>query len=481
MSVETAAPARRRTEQGRDQDSAPRTRGSRPAARHVARTRSGVAGLPDGAVRAAVRVGVLAGCAGVVAFWYAGARTGTGAGIVLTGAGELAGLLGSFLVCVLLVLIARVPGIERAFGMDRLVGWHRSLGTATVLLVLTHVVLMIVGSAALESTTAWAQIPRLLATQPELLEALIGTCLFFAAGLTSVRLIRRFLTYEVWLAVHLTLYLGIYLAFGHQVLGGSHLAGLPVAQAAWILLYAAAGAALLTWRVALPLWRLSRHVFQVDAVHAASPTATSVWLRGKHLEELDVRGGQFFLVRFLTRGHLWSAHPYSVSSLPNEGRLRFTVGALGDHSSAAGALRPGVRVLLEGPFGRFTASAVTSRRTLLVAGGAGIGPIRSLAEELVLHGRDVVVVHRASDPEELALGEELAAGLGPRYIPLTGRRAELGYDPVAPDRLRDAVPDASRREVFVCGPAGLVDAVVRSSRELGVPRSAVHHEELSLS
>lgn len=432
-------------------------------------------------MRAAVRAGVLAGAGAVVVFWYAGARHGSDAGTVLTGAGQLAGLLTSFLVCVLLVLIARVPGIERAFGMDRLVGWHRSLGTATVLLVLTHVAGMVVGSAALESTSAWAQIPRLLATQPELLEALIGTGLFLAAGATSARLVRRHLSYEVWLAVHLMLYLGIYLAFGHQVLGGGHLAGRPVAQAAWMLLYAAAAATLLTWRVVLPLWRMSRHVFRVDAVQAESPTATSVWLRGRHLDELEVRGGQFFLVRFLSRGHLWSAHPYSVSALPAEGRLRFTVGALGDHSGAVGALRPGTRVLLEGPFGRFTASAVASRRALLVAGGAGIGPIRSLAEELVRAGRDIVVLHRAGDPDDLALGAELAAGLGPRYIPLTGRRAELGYDPVAPDHLDAVVPDVARREVFVCGPAGFVDAVTDSCRQLGVPRRAVHHEELSLS
>ncbi|GAA1869170.1 ferredoxin reductase family protein [Myceligenerans crystallogenes] len=436
---------------------------------------------PGARARAALRLTVPAGGLAVTVFWFGGARTGTDPGTVLSGAGDLAGMLASYFVCVLLVLISRAPGIERLFGLDHLVGWHRSLGAAVVLLVVTHVLLVLTGSARWESTTVWAQVPALLATQPDLWEATIGACLFLLGGITGARLIRRLLSYEVWLTVHLTLYVGIYLTFWHQITGGTHFLADPVARAVWILMYAAAGAALVTWRIARPLWRLTRHVFRVEAVVPESPSTTSVWLQGRHVEELGVQGGQFFLVRFLTRGHLVTAHPYSVSAVPEHGRLRFTVGALGDHSSAVGGLRPGTRVLLEGPFGRFTAARTAAGRVLLIAGGAGIGPIRALAEELVRDGRDVVVVHRASTAEELALAGELAAALGAAYVPLAGRRKALGRDPLAPGPLRAVVPDAAAREVFVCGPPGLVDTVVRSCRRLRIPSRAVHHEELSLS
>lgn len=424
---------------------------------------------------------VISGVAAVVAFWYSGALVATDPGTVLTGAGDLAGLLASYLVCVLLLLVSRAPWVERTVGLDRLVGWHRSLGTTVVLLVVTHVVLMIVGSALLEATSPWAQVPRLLATQPDLVEALIGTGLFLGAGVSSARLVRRFLSYEVWLALHLTLYVGIFLAFGHQIAAGTHFVAAPVARAVWIVLYCATAAALLTWRVALPLWRLRTHVFRVEAVVPESPTSTSVWIRGRRADDLGVRGGQFFLVRFLARGHLVSAHPYSVSAVPGDGLLRFTVGALGNHSAAVGALRPGTRVLLEGPFGRFTAARARSRKVLLVAGGAGVGPIRALAEDFVRAGRDVVVLHRARSQDDLALAGELAPALAERYIPLVGRRSALGHDPLAPGPLADVVPDLRSREVFVCGPPGLVDTLVRSCRALGLRRDAIHHEELSLS
>lgn len=449
-----------------------------PQARHVRELRGG--GARPGAARLVPAL-VPTGCVAVVLFWYSGTPSGSDPGTVLSGTGQLAGLLASFLVCAQLLLVARVPWFERAVGLDRLVGWHRSLGAAVVLLVLTHVLLVVVGGALLAQQSVWAVVPILLVTQPDLVQALVGAALFLGAGLTSARLLRRLLSYEAWLAVHLTLYVGIFLAFGHQVAGGTHFVAAPVARGVWILLYSATAAALLTWRVVLPLWRLRTHVFRVEAVVPESATATSVWIRGRHADDLGARGGQFFLVRFLARGHLVAAHPYSVSALPGDGYLRFTVGALGDHSSAVAALRPGTRVLLEGPFGRFTSARARKRRVLLVAGGAGVGPICSLAGDFVREGRDVVVLHRARTDEDLALAGELAPVPALRYVPLVGRRSALGHDPLDPRRLLSVVPDVAAREVFVCGPPGLADTVLRSCRTLGVPRDAVHHEELSLS
>ena len=104
-----------------------------------------------------------------------------------------------------------------------------------------------------------------------------------------------------------------------------------------------------------------------------------------------------------------------------------------------------------------------------------------LFRSLVLQGRDVVVLHRAHTADGLALSRELAGAPSVRYVPLPGRRAELGYDPLDPQHLAQLVPDIAHRDVFVCGPQGLMSAVIRAARNLGVPRSAIHHEELSLS
>ena len=118
--------------------------------------------------------------------------------------------------------------------------------------------------------------------------------------------------------------------------------------------------------------------------------------------------------------------------------MRFTVGALGDHSAAVAALRPGTRVQVEGPFGRFTADRATTHKVLLVAGGAGVGPIRALAEELLRRGHDLVVVHRAHTADGLALAGEFTPSPWLRYVPVAGRRAAAPVRPARPAHLRAA-------------------------------------------
>jgi len=437
--------------------------------------------LPVGSL--AVRTVLGVGVAAVFILWWAGAPPVPGAspGLAIVAGGELAGLLASFLVCAQLLLVGRVRWFERACGLDRLVSWHRSLGTTVVLLVLAHVAAMILGSMLVDRRTAWGEVLVLVAGTPDLLLAVVGTVLFVAVGISSARLVRRHLSYEWWFAIHLATYVAIYLTFWHQIRAGSHLVADPVVRSAWITLYVATAGALLWSRVALPLIRHVHLGLRVEAVQIESPDTVSVWLRGTGVQHLRARAGQFFLVRFLTPRHAFTAHPYSISIVPTDEHVRFTIGALGDHSADVRAIAPGTRVLLEGPFGRLTSSRARGRRILLVGGGAGIGAVRALAEDFVADGSDVVVVHRAHSPQALVLAREFPVRPGLRYVPMLGRRADLGFDPLGPGPLAVAVPDIASREVFVCGPAGMSETVVRSARALGVERRAIHLEELSLS
>jgi ferredoxin-NADP reductase len=63
---------------------------------------------------------------------------------------------------------------------------------------------------------------------------------------------------------------------------------------------------------------------------------------------------------------------------------------------------------------------------------------------------------------------------------LTGRTGE-GANPSEPAGLLDLGPDIRDRDVFVCGPARMTDAVLRSLRALKVPRGQVHAERFRLA
>ena len=117
---------------------------------------------------------------------------------------------------------------------------------------------------------------------------------------------------------------------------------------------------------------------------------------------------------------------------------------------------------------------------MLVAGGIGITPVRALLEEAE---GDVVVLYRALSEDDLVLREELealAAARGATLHLLPGDHRGAGKDLLSPDHLRLLVPDVDHRDVFVCGPAGMADALVRNVRAAGVPRRHVHTERFAL-
>lgn len=420
----------------------------------------------------------IAGGLAVVALWWPSAVVTASGPALTTAVAELAGMIASYLVCVQLLLIARVPWLERAIGLDRLVAWHRVVGTSTLFLVLAHVSFMTLSQWISTGHGPVGAYLELFGLYPDMLTATIGTALVLLAGLLSAQALRRLLPYEVWYWSHVTIYVAIFLTFLHQISAGPVFVGHPFTRALWIALYLATAACIVIWRIALPLLRFAEHRFEVAAVVPESPRMTSVWIRSRRPGLLEVRPGQFMLFRFLEWGHLLTAHPYSISNVPADGLIRITVADLGDHSGRLRELRPGTKVLLEGPFGGFVGRR-RSGSVLLVAGGAGIGPIRGLAEQFARMGRSVVVLYRVSRPEDLVFYGEFAQLPEVRVITLVGRRDELGFDPLDAESIGYYVPDAAQREAFVCGPPAMIERTAESLGALGVRR--VQFEELSFA
>jgi ferredoxin-NADP reductase len=209
-----------------------------------------------------------------------------------------------------------------------------------------------------------------------------------------------------------------------------------------------------------------------------------VHLTGQRLHELPVRAGQFFLWRFLD-GPGWSrAHPYSLSAAPRVDALRITVKSLGDGSTRVAGLRPGTRVLVEGPYGAVTADRGQGGKSLLITAGVGITALRGLLDELP---GGVTLLHRVRDRREVVFSRELdwyAANRGLRLFLLEGPRGP-GWLPAHMSAVDDAtalrrmVPDLLTHDVFVCGPPAWMDAVRESLRTCGVPPDRIHTERFA--
>src|SRR3954451_17005489 len=231
-------------------------------------------------------------------------------GGIATALGRLAGLLAAYAMVVVVVLVARVPPLERAIGQDRLVAWHRKLGPWPLYLLLAHASLITIRYARQAGDGVLHQFGQLLLTYQGILAATVGTIFLFAAGISSYRLARRRMAYETWWSVHLYTYLALFLSFSHQIHTGASFVGHGLATAWWTALWAGTLATVVAARIGLPIWRSLRHDVRVVGITPEGPGVVSVLMRGRRLDRLPVAGGQFFQWRFLGRSMWWQAHPY---------------------------------------------------------------------------------------------------------------------------------------------------------------------------
>lgn len=399
-------------------------------------------------------------------------------GGVATFLGQESALAGSYLMMLMLLLVARLPFLERALGQDRLVRWHRLLGQWPVYLLCLHALLITAGYAEGSRIGFLHQLDLFLRSYPDVLAAVVALALVVLVAISSIRAARRRMRYETWWSAHLYLYLALALAFSHQIANGQSFVGHPLARLFWAVLWAATAGVVLVFRFGVPLWRSLYHRLQVVGVQEEAAGVISVICRGRHLERLDIEGGQFFRWRFLARGHWWLAHPYSISALPKSDLIRMTVKDLGDHSRAIGSLPVGTHVAIEGPYGAFTRRAVRGDRVLLVGAGVGVTPIRALLEHLD-RSVDVILILRATADDEVVFRQEFESLMrrrDGRMDILVGSRRKY---PLDHRQLAQLVPDIAARDVFVCGPEALSQQLIASARVLGVPERNIHCEQFA--
>ena len=400
---------------------------------------------------------------------------------------SLAGLLASDLMLLQIVMLARVPQVERAWGHDLLARRHKLLAYWSFWLMMAHILLFTAQRLARVGGWDNATIYELYIHEPWLLAATVGTIMIIGVVVSSIRAARRRLRYESWHLLHLYSYLGIALVLPHQIVDGADFHR-TFAIVYWWALYAV-GLGLILWcRVGIPVWRSRYHRIRVTAVTPEAPGVVSVDMAGRRLDRLRTKSGQFFIWRFRDGPGWTRGTPYTISAAPDDQHLRVTVRATGPKTARTRKLRLGTRVYIEGPYGSMTAERRTHPRMLLMAAGVGITPIRALLEDAPYAPGETVLLYRCADERDIVLGgeiDELARrrGVGVHYL-VGPRRQDGSWLPAGDwtsdrDALLEFVPDVADRDIFLCGPAPWMTAVRRAAIDAGAQRTQLHTEDFA--
>lgn len=410
----------------------------------------------------------------VLVYWLSPVTNGE----LLSELGKGAALLGFSMLVLQFVLSARLPWLDRPFGLDAVMHFHKGMGILAGALLLLHPVLLALGHgnwSIFGLDTPWP-----IDVGKAALLLLVLTILL-ALYFRTVRL-----DYNVWRWLHKAAILVVALGFVHALWVGPDLQDLGM-QAYWVALFAAATVLFLFRNVYVPL--LGRTNYRVAAVNREShDTWTLAFEPEGDGPPIAHRPGQFWFLKLIRPGRSTEQHPFTISSSPaGEPPITSTIKESGDFTSTIGQTKPGDRARVEGPFGRFSLVNYPAEAFVFIVGGVGITPIMSMLRYLRDTGdaRPVALVYGNKTEKDILFGDELAsmpAPIGVTHVlssPEADWKGRQGY--VTTDLLREEAGElVGKADIFLCGPPVMMDKVLQSLKELHVAGSRIHYERFTI-
>ena len=151
---------------------------------------------------------------------------------------------------------------------------------------------------------------------------------------------------------------------------------------------------------------------------------------------------------------------------------------MGRVTSSLHGMAPGEALGIRGPYGRgFDVDELKGKDVLLIGGGIGLAPLRSLVQYCIANRRDfgrLILLHGARSPSELLFTEDLEVwkGRGDMEVLVTVDRAEDGWEGrvgVITTLIPDLDLDPGRTAAAVCGPPVMYKFVIAELHRKGIP------------
>lgn len=380
------------------------------------------------------------------------------------------------------VLAARIGFLDKIFGLDGILKFHRVSGIVCFSLASLHPLLMYVSGLKTAGPLSFELWPEALGG--------IGIAGLWLAVISSVW--RKFvgLNYEQWLGLHKITASVLFFALAHMfVIESAVRKGWILVF--WLVLLALWAGMIATARFASPGKYALRENFVVSSVDTVAENIIKVDLKPEVVNRIfDFLPGQFAFVSFENPEIPGEEHPFTIASAPDNSEiLQFMIKDVGDWTRRMKALKIGDRAKISGPFGVFSSFRHENSRLIMVAGGIGITPMLSILRQLALEKSELPVKliwsyktsAEAPCQEEF---EDLHKHLSHFEIVRLVTREQSDQNNVMArldkESLQNLVPEFKEGNlVMLCGPAKMMKDVRQFLVESGYPASAVLSEEFA--
>lgn len=373
-----------------------------------------------------------------------------------------------------LILSGRYSWYDKLFGgLDKMYIAHRFLGTFSLVLLFIHPVslsILRLDDGFSEGISLWFKVSDFGVWLGSIaLYLMIAIVLWSIFGRSK---------YETFVKVHRMLGVVFILGAVHAFMAGSILASNDfMFWYMWVL--TAAGA------VTFVVYSLFG-----DILHRPLPyTLKNVIEHGDNIIELELKPGRR-IINFAPGQFVYIAfdeledhgyHPFSISSSKNSSTLKLGIREAGDFTKQLSTLKPGSSAKIKGSYGGFILRRDRSKKQLWIAGGIGVTPFLSGAASLKrssrMLGGDIEMIYASEDEKPYGLAQlQKIEEVNDLFNVTLFDKSTFGY--VSFDGLKTQIDDLHEREIYICGPPPMLEALIEEAEKGGFLHR-LHYEEFS--
>lgn len=198
--------------------------------------------------------------------------------------------------------------------------------------------------------------------------------------------------------------------------------------------------------------------------------------------------GQYAAIAFKRGPRVTPARCFSLTSSPHDGTyIQFSIRVGGRFTHMVQTAKPGQEVYVRGPYGGFVVNHEVHKDLVFIAGGIGIAPFMSMLRfAAATHDQTpMVLLYGLQSKDDIPFHAELQRikaelpNLRVVYAISHGEANHIVGQEVVAGRIDDAVlrsqvgTEVTGKTVFICGPPPFMNALVRSCKTLGIPKSHI--------
>ncbi|KSZ56606.1 oxidoreductase [Rhodococcus pyridinivorans KG-16] len=186
------------------------------------------------------------------------------------------------------------------------------------------------------------------------------------------------------------------------------------------------------------------------------------------------------------------ARQYSMANAPTENRrlefhVKLTVGGLSTEGWVFSSMTVGERVSLRGPLGQFNLVNKQDEPAILIGGGTGLAPLKSIAQHALAEALvpELFLYHGGRRQEDL-YDVEFFRQLEDRYPhfhyrPALSEEQWEGATGLVTDVVVSDFSTCKGMSAFLCGPPAMVDAAVKALKRRRMAPRLIFREEFTIT